>query len=176
VKIILAIDPGANGGLAVDYWGRVEAWKLAPTEAQRVDDLRQIVGTAEAEGCDVIAVIERVGGHVGRPQPGSDMFNFGRGVGNLIGALHYAEKLTGRVWHREVAPQVWQKIYGLGKASACASQSEWKRKLKAEAQRRFPHLNITLATADALLILEWARLLGEGLKSHGNPPEEKSHR
>ena len=29
-----------------------------------------------------------------------------------------------------------------------------KTRVKAEAQRRFPHLNVTLKTADALLILE----------------------
>lgn len=54
-----------------------------------------------------------------------------------------------------VRPQVWQKVFNLGTAASCASKSEWKNKLKAEAQRRFPHLPVTLATADALLILEW---------------------
>ena len=54
-----------------------------------------------------------------------------------------------------VRPQTWQKDFGLGTASRCASKSEWKNKLKAEAQRRFPHLGVTLQTADALLILEW---------------------
>ena len=47
--------------------------------------------------------------------------------------------------------------FGLGTAASCASKSEWKNKLKAEAQRRFPQLNVTLKTADALLIIEWVR-------------------
>jgi hypothetical protein len=55
-----------------------------------------------------------------------------------------------------VRPQVWQKGFGLGTASTCASKSEWKNKLKAEAQRRFPHLPVTLKTSDALLLLEYA--------------------
>jgi hypothetical protein len=33
---------------------------------------------------------------------------------------------------------------------------EWKRKLKEEAQRLFPNMDVTLKTADALLILEYA--------------------
>ena len=58
-------------------------------------------------------------------------------------------------------PQDWQKGFGLGTASACASKRIWKNKLKAEAQRRFPHLNVTLKTADALLILEHS--ISEGI-------------
>jgi hypothetical protein len=59
-----------------------------------------------------------------------------------------------------VRPQVWQKAFGLGTASACASKSIWKNKLKAEAQRRFPHLKVTHKTGDALLILEYALMKG----------------
>ena len=32
--------------------------------------------------------------------------------------------------------------------------TQWKNKLKAEAQRLFPDIRVTLKTADALLILE----------------------
>jgi len=56
-----------------------------------------------------------------------------------------------------VRPQKWQKALGLGSASGCASKTEWKNKLKAAAQRLYPHLKPTLATADALLILDFAR-------------------
>jgi hypothetical protein len=56
-------------------------------------------------------------------------------------------------------------VFGLGTASRCASKSEWKNKLKAEAQRRFPDLKVTLKTADALLILEW--VLADGHTKQG---------
>jgi hypothetical protein len=79
------------------------------------------------------------------------MFRFGENFGFIKGAV---QALGIRLV--VVRPQVWQKGFGLGKASACASKSEWKNKLKAEAQRRFPQLNVTLKTADALLLLEWA--------------------
>ena len=42
-------------------------------------------------------------------------------------------------------------------ASACASRAIWKSKLKGSAQRLYPHLRVTLQTADALLILEYGR-------------------
>ena len=77
------------------------------------------------------------------------MFRFGEHFGFIKGVIQ-----TLGVRLELVRPQVWQKAFGLGTASACASKTVWKNKLKAEAQRRFPHLNVTLKTADALLILE----------------------
>ena len=85
----------------------------------------------------------------GKAQPGSAMFRFGEHFGFLKGVIQALE-----VRLVLVRPQVWQRGFGLGTASACASKTIWKNKLKAEAQRRFPHLNVTLKTADALLILE----------------------
>ena len=79
------------------------------------------------------------------------MFRFGEHFGFVKGVIQALE-----IRLLLVRPQVWQKGFGLGTASACSSKTEWKNKLKAEAQRRFPHLKVTHKTADALLILEWA--------------------
>lgn len=48
------------------------------------------------------------------------------------------------------------------------SKTAWKNKLKEEAQRRFPQLDITLKTADALLILDYAREMERAIQ---NTPE-----
>jgi len=95
-------------------------------------------------------VLEKVGGFVGKGQPGSSMFKFGAHYGFLMGVV---QALGVRLVL--VRPQTWQKVFGLGTAASCANSREWKNRLKAEAQRRFPHLAVTLATADALLILDW---------------------
>jgi hypothetical protein len=58
-----------------------------------------------------------------------------------------------------VRPQTWQKNLGIGTSRTCASKTEWKNKLKALAQRKFPDAKVTLATADALLILDYAENL-----------------
>lgn len=55
-----------------------------------------------------------------------------------------------------VTPQRWQKGMSVG-VRAGLERADWKRKLKAQAERLFPGQRVTLATADALLILEWAR-------------------
>ena len=53
---------------------------------------------------------------------------------------------------RDVPPAVWMKTLGtLPKVKA-----DRKRAIRELMARRHPHLTVTLATADALGILEWA--------------------
>ena len=144
---ILAIDPGASGGLAWNDDGGIHAIPMPETDGDLVDWLRAIK-IAQVE----TAWVEEVGGFIGRPQPGSAMFKFGFGAGVIRGALMafgYRVEL--------VRPQKWQKHFSLGAKKDCQTGSEWKNKLKAEAQRKFPHLTVTLKTADALLILDYAK-------------------
>jgi hypothetical protein len=144
---IIAIDPGASGGIALrDHEGCVTACRMPPTEGDVVVFLHS---ASTAPGARV-AYVERVGGFTGEGQPGSAMFRFGRGVGVLIGALM---ALNWRVI--EVPPQRWQKFIGIGTRGG-DSKTDWKNKLKAEAQRRYPDQAVTLATADALLMMDYA--------------------
>lgn len=57
----------------------------------------------------------------------------------------------------EVTPQKWQKALQLG-TKGNKSNTEWKNKLKARAQQLFPNVPMTLAVADALLILEYSKI------------------
>ena len=149
MRTVIAIDPGLSGGLAVSGFGKAECFGMPDTEGDLLELVRDVAAGARVEGVDLVCVLEEVGGFVGKAQPGSAMFRFGENYGFLKGVIQALEiRLV------LVRPQVWQKGFGLGTASACASKTIWKNKLKAEAQRRFPHLNVTLKTADALLILE----------------------
>lgn len=153
MNVIIAIDPGISGGIAVSVFGKSLAYAMPETEGDRLDLLREIKASADIEGADCLCVLEEVNGFVGKAQPGSAMFKFGAHYGFLKGVT---QALGIRL--RLVRPQGWQKVFGLGTAASCANSREWKNKLKAEAQRRFPQLTVTLKTADALLILEWARM------------------
>lgn len=89
------------------------------------------------------------------------MFKFGFNAGFIRGIL------MSLGWRIElVRPAKWQAGFGLGGSKSCTTKAEWKRKLKEEAERRFPNQKVTLATADALLILDW------GLRQ---PHHERSH-
>ena len=153
MKVVIAIDPGVSGGIAVSAFGKTLAYAMPETEGDRLELLRSFKTTANVEGADCVCVLEEVNGFVGKAQPGSAMFKFGAHYGFLKGV---AQALGIRLVL--VRPQVWQRVFGLGTAASCANSREWKNKLKAEAQRRFPELNVSLKTADALLILEWARV------------------
>jgi len=149
--IIIAIDPGASGGFAIQHpGGAIEVHAMPESDVDTLDLLRSTRQKAIAEGAEICAVMEQVGGFVaaGGGQPGSRMFNFGEGFGFLRGAL-----LALGIPLRMVQPKAWQKGLCLG---APVDKSARKRALKSKAVEMFPHLKPTLKTCDALLILDWA--------------------
>lgn len=152
MKTIISVDPGSSGGIA---WklpdGSVCAVPMPDTDEDVVSTISNVVCAAVQEGYQVEAHVERVGGFVaGNPAPGSAMFKFGFSAGVIEGALRALEVRT--VY---VLPRAWQKKYNLGtKKSNGGTTTVWKNRLKAEAQRRFPNIKVTLKTADALLILD----------------------
>ena len=138
----LGIDPGQSGGIAVVTLTWAAAVKMPATEKDILDEIRGW----PADG--TVAVIESV--HAMPGQGVTSMFTFGQNYG----ALRMALTAAGIPW-KAVTPQKWQKHFGLtgGKDDKTAK----KNRHKAEAQRRFPKLKITHATADALLIALYAK-------------------
>lgn len=145
MAVILGIDPGASGGIAWINWsesdGRlygVKAHKMPETPR----DLAELLdGYTDTYGLS--AVIERVSSRPG--QGVSSTFKFGANFGMLQGVLAALE-----IPYDLVTPTVWQKAMG------CLSGGD-KNRTKAAAQRLFPSLKITHATADALLLAEYGR-------------------
>ena len=169
MKTLVAIDPGQSGGVAVAQFGKTDCHPMPPTPGDLLALLRDIQRAADIEQSSVVCVLEEVSGFAGKAQPGSAMFTFGKQFGFIQGVV---QALGIRL--ELVRPQVWQKAFGLGTASRCASKAEWKNKLKAEAQRRFPHLKVTLRTADALLILDYAMRGGKADTNFTNLHEGKT--
>lgn len=151
MKTLLAIDPGASGGFAFRHGRETHAFPMPPTEGDILSLLIVPSRAAIAAGYERIAIVEEVSGYCGESQPGSAMFKFGRGFGFILGAL----QATG--WRVElVKPQKWQKSFSLGTKAGAGGKTAWKNKCKALAQRLFPDKKVTLKTADALLLLEYA--------------------
>lgn len=152
--MIIAIDPGASGGIAISTkTGAVKSFPM-PDGDTEVLDLLKAIPEKYRENFDekVIVTMEQVGGYVGGGgQPGSAMFKFGYGNGVIVGAclaLGYSLDM--------VRPQKWQKELSLGTRDKAMTKPEWKRKLKEVAQKLYPEIKVTLGTADALLILTYA--------------------
>lgn len=142
---IIAIDPGALGGIAtIDRDGIERAESMPDGMTEIIDHLRN---EAAMLGPDAIAVIENVGGYMpGNSGPAA--CKFARHVGNIEAALYCLGIPTDRV-----TPQVWMKSLG----TLPKDKQERKRAIKERMARRYPHLGVTLSTADALGILTWAR-------------------
>ena len=141
---ILAIDPGASGGIAVQPEnGRAECYSMPQGMTEQIDAIRELLIVHPG----LVAVVERVGFH----RPGNSAVStakFARHVGHIEAAL-YAMGIP----FVEVTPHKWMASIG----AVPADKAERKKAIKEEMARRFPHLKVTLAVADALGMLVWAQ-------------------
>ena len=143
MKPILCIDPGASGGLALlNREGNVEAFPMRDGMTEQIDAIRHIAVTNPG----LKAVVEKVGFH----RPGNSATascKFARHCGHLEAALYSVG-----VPFEEVSPGVWMRALG----ALPADKTARKNAIKEQVARRFPHLDVTLKTADALGMLVWA--------------------
>ena len=171
--MIIAIDPGASGAVVVDLNGEVESFTMPVTRRDcfaLADKLVRKIFPARP-----VVYTERITGFVAGAGAGQ-MFKFGEVVERINCAFEFAGCRM-----IEVAPQKWQKHIGVGhavlikpelnatpqtKQAARAANAKLKRgrknQYKAEAQRRFPEVKVTLVNADALLLLEYGRWMEQG--------------
>lgn len=143
MKPILAIDPGASGGIAVRSADcTITAQPMPDGMTAQIDALRETV----AQHPGITAIVERVGYWMPGDHPNSAC-KFARHCGQLEAALY-----TLGIPIRQVLPRKWME-------TVCGTlpkdKTQRKRAIKEEMQRRHPHLTVTLATADAIGLLEY---------------------
>lgn len=160
--IYIGVDPGASGGLAFIRGDEVDLVPMPDTERDVWDSIVDVLLCYQTPPKS-FAMIERVGGYIaGNPSPGSSMFKFGRSYGGLRMAL-----VGNDVPFEDATPQKWQKGMGITPRAKTESKTQFKNRLKAKAQLLFPKLNVTLATADALLLAEYCRRVRTGRLATG---------
>ena len=151
-RIIIAIDPGAKGGIAVFNSDSVNPVFCDPIPATEGDIIDYLRGNGTFVPRETRVILEDIVKFAGTNMPGSAMAVYASNWGFLKGTamtLGYRVEL--------IKPKAWQKALGLGSRAKGTSKTVWKNKLKSEAQRLYPQCSVTLQTADALLILEAAR-------------------
>ena len=145
MKLAIGVDPGCNGSIAfIPDDNPAKAWAVKMPET--LADLWEAIHHNEITKCDftsIHACLERV--HSMPGQGVSSSFKFGQGFGHLEMALTAA-----KIPFTYVTPQKWQKELG------CLTGGD-KNISKARAAQLFPHLKITHAIADGLLIAEYCR-------------------
>ena len=142
--LTIAIDPGVNGGVCWNLAGKTTAMRMPPTDF----DTCALLADLSKRSDIVILYIELPPLFAGRNIPGS-------AIGKLMlnyGVCYGAAVALGFKIH-PVRPPIWQKAHPVG-TKGDLTTTAWKNKLKARASELFPDLPVTLATADALLILD----------------------
>lgn len=145
---IIGIDPGANGAIAVFYNEGIRV--LALKDATELD-VFEFLDAFSGPGGTVF--LEQVSSS---PQQGVvSAFSFGVTYGGLRMAV-----IATRLRLETVLPRKWQSFMKINKIGGGFGMNDTakKRATKARAQELFPHIKITNATADALLLMEYGRL------------------
>lgn len=145
MNTMVAIDPGVGGGIAYEDGGTVQAVPMPST----LGDIAQLIRILCADNPVCwLEELPKFSGKMSASSMGVMFRNYGRLEGLITAAQCRIEYIP---------PKKWQKILGLGEKAAHGDR--WKAHLKGRAQALFPRLDVTLKTADALLILEAARKL-----------------
>jgi len=143
-NLILGLDPGKSGGLAVlDLAGNIERIYgfTKGTETDLIDVLR------ECKDSIIKCYIEKIPAMPRSKRGVRASKGIGQAEGLLLGVLRALE-----IPFERVLPMVWQRNL------RCLSRGD-KKFLRQVAQDMFPdhRILINLATADALLIAEYGR-------------------
>ena len=141
---MIAIDPGAAGGIAyTDEDGNVQSMPMPEGMTEQIEAIQMLRAAGHLK-----CIMENVGFHM----PGNSATataKFARHCGHLEAAC-YAFGISVEY----VAPQKWMKALG----TWSKEKKERKAQIKEAMARRYPHLSVTLKTADALGIYTYAGL------------------
>jgi crossover junction endodeoxyribonuclease RuvC len=140
MELVAGIDPGANGSITLLETNGLPYHQILfakSTDHDIVDWLTEFRENIK------LAIVEQV--HAMPKQGVASTFKFGFAYGVVVGIL-----TASKIPIEYATPQKWQKEIG------CLSKGD-KNVTKHKAQDLFPNLKITHATADSMLIAEYAR-------------------
>ena len=148
MTVLVAVDPGLSGGIAWrDSVGTYRTDKMPQTIKELYDYFEEF----RCLTCPPVFLMEKVGKHrLGNSAQSSA--TFAKHVGHLEMALVANElrtyEITATAWMKDIVP-------GRPKGIESAQVRDRKNYIKDQMQRHHPSLKVTLATADALGILEY---------------------
>ena len=143
-RVFIGIDPGIKGGVAFIYNDSYFVKPTPNTVSEMADELITLkqMGPSLAMYCAVESQ------HSFPGNSARSMFTFGCNYGQWLGIL-----ATLKIPYIQVTPYAWMKHY----PKAPKIKKDRKNYYKHLAQQRFPDVDITLATSDAMLIANYMR-------------------
>lgn len=153
---IIAIDPGASGGIAVFNKGRAQAVRMPKDVKKMQEYFRFLIKTYASPTNNLMVFIEKVNAYRGDhdDNPGK-MFGINKMLAN------YSQILTviqlSNIQFIEVYPISWQSKLGLIWRKEKLTKTERKNRFKTYAANCFPEIQkMTMAICDALCIIQFA--------------------
>ena len=140
-NLFIGIDPGKSGGICATN-GTLSVCSKCPGT---IADMVAVTNAMLDIDTHPLCIIESV--HSMPGQGVASTFTFGYNYGNWIGMLAAL-----KVPYIQVTPSKWMNHYGTTRPK---DKTARKNHLKHLAQQRYPHLPITLATADAVLLAHY---------------------
>lgn len=141
--LLIAIDPGAKGGIAVFDGETTKAYAMPETPK----DILYCIDAIAITDSDIRCVVEKVGFHV-KGNSASSSCKFARHCGHVEMAL-----IALGIPFSDVTPQKWMKWLG----ALPSDKTARKNAIKDNMQRLHPDIRVTLWNSDALALLEWAK-------------------
>ena len=144
--IIIGIDPGAKGGIAIFNEAKhdMKLHKCPDSTREMSAILESAKAVALENNQEVICAIEKV--HAFPTDARSSAFKFGMNFGMWLGVLG-----ANKIPVLQVTPQTWMKDF----QPLPKIKKDRKNELKRIASEMMPKNKITLSTSDAALIAVW---------------------
>ena len=139
-NLFIGIDPGSSGGVCATT-GRLSVCHKTPGTVADMAKLMLTILDLNTRPMVVIEAVHSMPGNSGR-----SMFTFGTNYGQWLGIL-----ASLHIPYIQVTPHSWMKTFG----AMPKAKKDRKHHLRHLAQQRYPDLDITLATADAVLIAHY---------------------
>lgn len=149
----IAIDPGKGGGIVLLSGGTVIISKM-----KDVSEFSNWLKEIKTQYENIIVFIEKVGRFRGEQDAGGKSFGIDKMLQNLA-ELMTVIKIE-QLRYVEVPAITWQTSLKL-KWKPTPEKQERKRRYKKFAEHHFPNRKITLATADAICIVLFAKMKSE---------------
>lgn len=153
-KTIIGIDPGASGGIAIHSKGFAKAYKMPPT----IKTLNEFFIEAKETYEDILVLKEVVSAWAGsEDDAGGKKFNINKMLKQQT-TIEVLLEING-FRYVDIYPISWQTRLGLKPKGDKRTKTQKKASYKEFAQNCFPEVKVTLATSDALCLVQLAFVL-----------------
>ena len=141
----IGIDPGKSGGITMVDGNTFKSYKCP----QRTEDMSILFSLliGETSSYDVKVLMERVWARPNNAVRAA--FAYGVNYGQWLGIIACHE-----IPLQTCLPNEWISYYGCSKELEYQERKRW---LKEKAKSLYPTLNVTLMTADSILITDYAK-------------------